>query len=117
MPLARRTLTQAELTEHLRRAEQLRASGVGIEMPKEWEENSRVLDIVLAGPAENAVFENFQWRGLLCCLSRVVALQPVTLTDWRLRTHHDDQIVAESFDDRNPLRPGWAGRSFGNSKC
>jgi hypothetical protein len=37
---------------------QLQAEGIDIEIPEEWQENSRALDIVLAGSAESTVFES-----------------------------------------------------------
>jgi hypothetical protein len=57
MPVCRHKLTPAERTARLCLAEQLRASGVEIEISEEWRENSRSVDIVVGGPAESTVIE------------------------------------------------------------
>ena len=51
MTFIRRTLNQAERAE-TEGEPRTRASGVEIESSDEWRENSRALEIVLAGPAE-----------------------------------------------------------------
>src|SRR5580704_8911406 len=104
MPFMRRILSQAEGTEHLRRAEQLRASGVEIDIPKEWVENSRALDIVLAGPAENIVFETPNGGFVYAVLARWVAVRSgLIVVDWNLNTDYDDQIVPCSDSDRGTV--------------
>ena len=99
MPLRRRTLTQAERTEHLVRAEQLRASGVEIEIPEHWRDRNRTLDIIVASPAESRVFESYTGGIFYAVLVRLLARFAVTLTDCDITTEFDDQIVMESFRD------------------
>ncbi|MGB7587004.1 MAG: hypothetical protein WBM11_19365 [Terriglobales bacterium] len=103
MTFIRRTLNQAERAENRRRAEQLRASGVEIESSDEWRENSRALEIVLAGPAENTVFETRDGGVVYAPLVHLVASEPVTLTGCDLLTGYDDQFVREPFDNDEPL--------------
>lgn len=46
---------EAEHRDYLRR---LQAEGVDVEIPEEWQEHSRALDIVVGGLIENMVFES-----------------------------------------------------------
>jgi hypothetical protein len=65
MPFIKRSLTRAEDAVYLGRAEQLRASGVDIEIPEERRADACALDIVVARPPASLVCDLPQWRGLL----------------------------------------------------
>jgi hypothetical protein len=92
-------LTQAERTEHLVRAEQLRASGVEIEIPKDWQEQNRPLDIIVASPRECTVYESRSGGPHYAVLARLVARSGLILTDCDITTKYDGEIVLESFRD------------------
>jgi hypothetical protein len=83
---------------------QLQAEGIDVEIPEEWQENSRALDIVLAGPAESTVFESATGGVYNAVPARLVAERSgLILTDWDMSTEYDGQIVPESFDNCDPL--------------
>jgi len=103
MPLTKRSLTRAEMAEHLARAKQLRAAGLDIEIPEEWQENSCVLDIVVAGGCASLVCDSLTGGVHYAVGVRLVARLRVTLVDFRLTTEWDDQIVLHSFVGQTPL--------------
>ena len=108
MPTRRRTLTQAERTEDLVRAEQLRASGVDIEILQECRERNRILDVIVAPPMVSTVFE-FRTGGIgYVPFVRLEARAGLTITDVDITTKWDDQIVLESFLDGPIYRLGTA---------
>jgi hypothetical protein len=99
MPIRRRTLTQAERAEHLARTEQLRASGVDIEITEAWQERNCPLEIIVAPYAVSAVYE-FGNGGIgYAPFVRLTARAGLTITDSDITTKWDDQIVMESFRD------------------
>ena len=104
MPIYKARLSWTEEAMHQDYLRQLQAEGIDVEIPDQWLENSRALDIVPAGPAESTVFESATGGVHYAVLARLVAEQSeLILTDWGLSTDHDKQIVAESFADRDPL--------------
>ena len=112
MPIYKPRLSRAEEATCLRCLRRLQAEGTNVEIPEEWLENLRAIDIVMAGPEENTVFETSSGGILYAVLICITALRPVTLTDCDLSTEYDGQIVCESFDDRNPcLQLWWANIS------
>ena len=99
MPIRRRTLTQAERTEDLVRAEQLRASGVDIEILEKWRERNRIFDVMVAPATASTVCE-FRTGGIgYAPFVRLEARAGLTITDVDITTKWDDQIVLESFLD------------------
>jgi hypothetical protein len=100
MTFTRRRLNQAERAEHRRRAEQLRSSGVEIEISEELRENSRALEIVLGGPAESTVYEPRTGGVLYAPRVRLLAWQAVTVMDCGMLTGYDDQFV---LDERKSM--------------
>jgi hypothetical protein len=96
-------LSRAEEAMYSDRLRKLRYEGIPVETPEEWLENSRALEIMLAAPAENTVWATSSGGVVIAVLARLIALRPVTLTDWDMCTAYDDQIVPEPFDERNPV--------------
>jgi hypothetical protein len=82
---------------------QLQAEGLDLEILDEWLENSRALDIVLAGPAENTVLEIPGLVVVYMVHVCLVALRPVTLAECGLSTEYDDQIVLGPYDERSSV--------------
>jgi hypothetical protein len=104
MPIKKSRLSQAAVGMHLDYLRQLQVDGLDVEIPEDWEENSRALKVVLAGPAENIVFESPTGGVHYAVLFRSVAERSGSaLTDWGMSTRYDDQIVPESFYDRGPF--------------
>jgi hypothetical protein len=108
MPIRKLRLSRADQAKYLDRLKKLRAEGLDFEIPEEWVENSRALDIVLAGPAENTVIETPSHGVVYAVRIRGVAQRSGSIvTEWDLCTDYDDQIVPESFNDRETVyRPG-----------
>jgi hypothetical protein len=104
MPNHKRRLSRAKEAKYLACLQELRAGGQDLEIPEEWLQHSRALDVVLAGPEKSTVFETPNGGVVYALYTRWVALRPgVTVTEWDVCTRYDDQIVSESFDDRIPL--------------
>lgn len=105
-------LSRAKEAEYRERLRRLQAEGLEVEIPEEWQEDSPALDTVVGGPTENMVFESATGGIHYAALVRlVVERSGMILTDWGLSTDYDDQIVPESFDDRDRV---WklGGREF-----
>ena len=103
MPIIKRSLTRAEMASHLARANQLRAMGVDIEMPEEWQQNSCPIGVVVGGVPASVVFEVPSGLVGYVVWLRLVARSRVTLIDCRLTAHWDDAITLETFDERSPI--------------
>jgi hypothetical protein len=99
MPNLKRRLSRLEEATHRDYLRQLQAEGIDVEIPEEWQEYSRDLDIVLG---ESVVFESATGGVHYAVLTRFIAERSgLIVTDWDLNTDYDDQIVPESFDDRH----------------
>jgi len=104
MSICKPRLSRAKEAEHRDYLWKLQAEGVDVEIPEEWQEHSRALDIVVGGPTENMVYESATGGIHYAVLVRlVVERSGEILTDWSLSTDYDDQIVPESFDDHDPV--------------
>jgi len=103
MPIRKTRLSRAEEAMYSDRLRELRHEGIDVETPDEWLEHSRALEIVLGGPAENTVWETSSGGVVVAVLARLIALRPVTLTDWDMSTAYDDQFVPEPFDERSSV--------------
>jgi hypothetical protein len=103
MPILKPRLSRAEEAIYSDRLRELRAKGIPVETPKEWQEHSRALEIVLGGPAENTVWETSSGGVVIAVRARLTALRPVTLPDWDMSTAYDDQIVPEPFEERSSV--------------
>jgi hypothetical protein len=108
MPIRRSHLNQAERRQHLASAQQLVALKLITEIP-EYLENHRALDIVICEP-ESLVFEIRRGAVGYAIWVRIVARQAgLILTNCRVTTTWDDQILLKNFDaERTPFRKlGW----------
>jgi hypothetical protein len=57
MPVKRTQLLRAQKAMYLERARELQAAGLDCEVPDEWQENSRSLDIFVGLPQDNILYE------------------------------------------------------------
>jgi hypothetical protein len=102
MPIPKRRLNRAEQARYLTRLRELKADGHDFEIPEELLENSRAVDITVAGGPVSSVFESS--RGTFYAIGvRLVAERPDTLMDCRVSTDWDDHIVLRSFDEERPV--------------
>jgi len=116
MSICKPRLSRAKEAEHRDYLWKLQAEGIDVEIPEEWQEHSRALDIVVGGPTENMVFESATGGIHYAVLVRLVVERSGKIwTDWSLSTDYDDQIVPESFDDRDRV---WklGGREYSQSE-
>jgi hypothetical protein len=108
MPIRHRTLTKTERAEDLVRAEQLRASGVEIELSEKSREQIPSLDVIVAPATANTVCELRSGGIVYLPFVQLVARSRLTVTDCDISTYFDDQIVLESFHDDPICRLGRA---------
>lgn len=102
MPNRKLRLNGAEQARHLISVRALYAAGVDIEIPEELLENSRAVDITVAGVPASSVFEST--RGTFYAVgARLVAERRDTLMGCRISTDWDDHIVLRSFDEERPV--------------
>ena len=98
MPTRKLRLNRAEQARYLIALRQLQAAGLDFEIPEELLENSRAVDITVAGGPASSVFDSS--RGTFYAIwVRLVAERPDTLMDCRMSTDWDDHIVLRSFDE------------------
>ena len=104
MPIHKARLSRAEEAAHLNRLQQMQEEGLHVEIPERLRVNSRGLEIVVAGLGESTVFESLTRGVCYAVLARLLALRSgIMVEDWALLTAYDEQIVPESFDDRDLL--------------
>ena len=101
MPTLKRRLSRLEEATHRDYLRQLQSEGIDVEIPQEWQENSRALDIVLARERGFRIATGGVYYAILVRL--VAVLSRLLLTEWGLSTDYDAQIVPESFSERDPL--------------
>jgi hypothetical protein len=95
MPVKKTQLSRAQRDRYLEQAQELRAAGLECEIPSEWEENSRSLDIVVAPPEGNILCELSS--GITACAIgvRIVALTSnLILEDFTIASKWDPELVA-----------------------
>jgi hypothetical protein len=102
MPDRKVHLNRAEQARYLKTLRELQADGLDFEIPEELLENSRAVDITVAGGPVSWVFES-SGVTFYAIEVRLVAERPDTLLDCRIRTDWDNHIVLRSFDDYRPL--------------
>lgn len=97
MPTKRRGLRREERAEDLVRAEQLRASGVEIEIPQGPTNRNPGLEIVVADPMACTLYEFSSGVIGYAPRVRLIPRTGMTIEDCDISTKWDDQIVLESF--------------------
>jgi hypothetical protein len=97
-------LSRTQQAKYLPCLQQMQSEGIDVEIPEDWEQASRALDIELAPPSESIVFEG-PTRGIYYAVwIRLLALRSgLTLVGWDITTSWDDQIVPESFNSVGPI--------------
>jgi hypothetical protein len=104
----KRSLSRTEILVNLAQARKMRADGVDIQIPEEWEEAARSLDILVGGGSAATVFDLEGGSAAYAVWVRLVARRRVTLTDCRLLTAWDKDVTLMGyFDTREPLL--WLG--------
>jgi hypothetical protein len=82
--------------------QQLQAEGRDVEIPEEWQENAERRDVEIILSSESTVFEPARGGIYYAVMARLTALRSgLTLVHCEISTTWDDQIMAESFDERN----------------
>jgi hypothetical protein len=92
-------LTKAERIQDRARAEQLRASGVEIEIPEGSREQDRALEIVLGSPMGSTLCEFKTGMIGFAIRVRLSARTGMTIADCDITTKWDDQVVLQSYSD------------------
>ena len=99
MPYRKRSLTQSERANRLRRAEELVASGVDIVIPRDWRENVSPLEIGIASPCDCLLWNGATGQVYFLMFLEIWTKQPgVTLPDFDLEVAWDAGIVLASFE-------------------
>jgi hypothetical protein len=110
MPIRKPRLSRAEKATYLDRLLQVRDEGIDVEIPEEWLEAARVLEIGVGPPWENMIF-NVQHDGVAyyAVWVRLVALRShVIVPDCEIRTAFDNHITVLPLDPRNQVfKLGW----------
>jgi hypothetical protein len=102
MPSRKLRLNRAEQARYLIALRQLQAAGVDVGIPEELLENSRAVDITVAGGPASSVFDS-SGGTFYATWVRLVAERPSTLLDCRMSTDWDKHIVLRSFDEERPV--------------
>ncbi len=97
-------LSRTQQAKYLPCLQQMQSEGIDVEIPEDWEEASRALDIELAPPSESIVFESPTGGTYYAVCVRLVALRSgLTLVGWDIATSWDDEIEPESFNSAGPI--------------
>jgi hypothetical protein len=108
MPTTKRRLTRTEQANYLSCLQELQRGGCDVEIPPAWVNESRGLDIVVAGPPASTVYETPTGSVYYAIRVRMVANQAgVYLLDCEGETEWDDCIGLLPFDQSQSLC--WAG--------
>jgi hypothetical protein len=97
-------VTRAQERVHLRNLRMMMAEGLQLNIPDEWLEHSRLLDVVIAPPSHNQVVErasgglNYEVWVRLCSRSRCMVEYAELTVPW------DDQIILDSPDEKDIVR-------------
>jgi hypothetical protein len=101
--MRKRRLTRAEEREYLDYARIMREEGIPLEIPSEWVKHAFPLDIAIAPPPDNQVFErdrgglSYSVYVRLLSEDRLIVEHVAIATDW------DDQIALEEFNRSYPI--------------
>jgi hypothetical protein len=107
MPIRKVHLNAAENANYLAAAKELQIGGLDLDIPMEWSQQSRLLDIEVApGPASMAVDLANAGVGYAICI-RLIARQPrLILPHYEITTEWDQQISILDFDERRICKLG-----------
>jgi hypothetical protein len=104
MPITRSRLSRTEQERYLRCLQELRAGGCDVEIPSEWLDQSRALDIIIRRDGLTEVVEGSPGVVVYAVSTRLVARKSyVVLTDCACETEWDDQIVLQSFQQQKSI--------------
>jgi hypothetical protein len=109
MPVKRTRLVRALQTMYLSRAKELQAAGLDCEIPDEWQENSRSLDIIVAPPGYNILCELPTGVTAYAILMRLVALRSnLILENFGIASEWDSESITLCGNARGLYRVGAA---------
>lgn len=104
MPITKSRLDKRDQKKYLACLQELRSKGCDVEIPDEWLEHSRALDITVICDGSSTAIEGVKSGAHYAVRVRLVANQPgVILVDSQLKTEWDNDIVLESFQRNGPL--------------
>jgi hypothetical protein len=108
MPTTKRRLTRTEQANYLSCLQELQRGGCDVEIPPTWVNESRGLDIVVAGPPASTVYETPTGSVYYAIGLRMVSNRArVSLLDCEGETEWDDCVGLLPFDQSQS--PCWAG--------
>jgi len=95
MPVKRTRLVRAQQDVYLARAQELQAAGLNCEIPDEWQENSRSLDIFVAPREGNILCEISTGVTAYAIWMQLVALRSnLILQNFRMASEWDSESIA-----------------------
>jgi hypothetical protein len=104
MPITKSRLSKTEQEKYLGCLRKLRAKGCDVQIPSEWLDQSRGLDIIIRRDGSTEVVEGSPGVVVYAVSTRLVARKPyVVVTDCACETEWDDGIVPCSFQRQNPI--------------
>jgi hypothetical protein len=96
-------LTRAEERQYLTCAREMKSEGVSIDIPQEWEDNSRLLEMTIAPPCDCEVFELAR-GGLRYVISVCIrSLARCYIEHVRITVPWDADIELDFPDERYPI--------------
>jgi hypothetical protein len=102
MPVQQPRLSREKQAIYVACLQQLQAEGRDVEIPEEWQQNAERRDVEIILSSESIIFEPASGGVYYAVMVRLTALRSgLTLVHCEISTEWDDQIVAESFDERN----------------
>jgi hypothetical protein len=103
MPIHKPRNGREQEAVYLDRLRQLQAEGIDVEIPEEWSQRNRALDIIIAPPTASSICEPRTGSLIYIVLVRLVSRSGLLLGDCDINTSWDHQIVLESFHDQGPV--------------
>jgi hypothetical protein len=104
MPITKSRLSKTEQGKYLACLKELRAGRCDVEIPLQWLEESRALDIVIRCDGSTAVVECPRGGVFYAVYTRLVARQSyVILLDCSCETEWDEQIALQSFQQTESI--------------
>ena len=109
MPTRKVHLNTAETANYFAAAKELQMVGLDLNIPREWSQQSRLLDVAVAGgPASGAFDLPNGGVGYAIYLRLVARRSRLILQDFEITTQWDDRISLLSVDECGPVcKLGW----------